>query len=484
DFDGDGSLEIGTAGEDIYVVIDNDMTLLWDLATQDGSQKTGSTVFDFEADGVNEVVYRDELNLYILNGTNGNVISQLGCTSATRLDYPVVADVNQDGQTEIICACNGNNGDIVVFNSSDQPWVQSRPVWNQHTYHNTQINDDMTFDTEWQDHSLVASGLINTFLAQATYATYDGNPLFAAPDAEVSISTVTGADCALTDDYTIEFVVTNKAAASLLLPAGTPVSFYDGNPFNPGATYLGTEVTTINLPAGNSETLTTTVNSATSLFNLYAVANDNGTGTLPLMQPTTNIGECDYTDNLSNVQAVNCDLLPVELTNFSVDLENGRAVLAWETASELNNDFFEVQRSKEGSQFQVIGRVEGNGTTDQASSYSFIDPLLNQGDNYYRLRQVDFDGSQEYSTIEYVFLPSQEEVRLLFNPVSGFIQLTIGKSVASKRTDYEIYNTIGQTVLRGRLEGNQIEISELVPGNYFLRLVTTEGRYTLPFTVK
>jgi len=479
DFDGDGALEIGTAGRDIYVVVDNDMSLLWSIDAQDGSQKTGSTVFDFEADGISEVVYRDETTLYILSGINGDILSQTPCNSSTRLEYPVVADVNNDGQTEIAVACGGGNGNISVFSSSDQPWVQSRPVWNQHSFHNTQINDDLSFNTEWQDHSLVANGTLNTFLTQATYTTYGGLPLFSAANAMVTLNSVTGANCATVDQYEAEVTITNDATAALGLPAGTPVSFYDGDPFVAGSSYVGTGNTTMNLAPGSSETITVTLTYPVSQFDLYALVNDNGTGTLPLTAPVTNIGECEYGNNLSTMNEVDCSVLPVELSTFSASIVNQQVSLKWTTASETDNDYFDIERSTDGINFYKIGRVAGQGTTDQKTDYEFMDIAPELGGNYYRLRQVDLDGTETYSGIKYVELYTVKSVRLATNPVYNNLKLLFsGYRVGGH---YEVYNSIGQIRLSGDLNSDQIDVSEIGKGNHFIKL-SIEGRtIVLPF---
>ncbi|MEL6558251.1 MAG: T9SS type A sorting domain-containing protein, partial [Bacteroidota bacterium] len=94
--------------------------------------------------------------------------------------------------------------------------------------------------------------------------------------------------------------------------------------------------------------------------------------------------------------------LPVEMIYFTASLDDGDAVLDWATASELNNDRFEVERSVDGVNFESIGQVSGNGTTDIQQDYQYIDIAPRQGLNYYRLKQVDFDGAFEYSEIVFV----------------------------------------------------------------------------------
>jgi len=92
--------------------------------------------------------------------------------------------------------------------------------------------------------------------------------------------------------------------------------------------------------------------------------------------------------------------IPVELTSFIANVNNlGQVVLNWETASELNNQGFEIERRTESSEFRTVGFVEGHGTTTQPRSYSYVDKTAEQGVTYYRLKQIDFNGTYAYSDV-------------------------------------------------------------------------------------
>jgi hypothetical protein len=94
-------------------------------------------------------------------------------------------------------------------------------------------------------------------------------------------------------------------------------------------------------------------------------------------------------------------IIPVELTSFFGSSSNGNVELNWTTATELNNSGFEIQRSVDGYNFSKIGFVTGYGTTTDPKTYSFMDYSSTTGKQYYRLRQIDFNGSFNYSgTIE------------------------------------------------------------------------------------
>jgi hypothetical protein len=91
--------------------------------------------------------------------------------------------------------------------------------------------------------------------------------------------------------------------------------------------------------------------------------------------------------------------LPVDLISFVGEHQNGFNKIDWKTASELNNDYFELERSATGETFSTITRISGRGTVNELSSYNFLDEEPMVGNNYYRLKQVDFDGKFEYSHI-------------------------------------------------------------------------------------
>ena len=150
DFDGDGAPEIGVAGASFYTVFDTNGAVLWSMPTTDASSsQTGSSVFDFEGDGMAEVVYADELSLWVYDGATGAVeLQEDGHSSWTLFEYPVIADVDADGQAEIILGSNDsiNAGwqGITVIGDASGSWAPTAPVWNQHAYSITNVEDDLS----------------------------------------------------------------------------------------------------------------------------------------------------------------------------------------------------------------------------------------------------------------------------------------------------------------------------------------------------
>ena len=159
DFDGDGTPDVGAAGAVGYIVFSGKKMMdpnvanadidLWFKTTHDcSSAVTGSSVFDFNGDGKAEVIYSDEYHLWMYDGITGtNLIPSTCNTTGTLWEYPLVSDVDNDGQADIVVAsnaygitCPDNNtkqSGIRIFGSAKGSWVRTRRVWNQHTYHIT-----------------------------------------------------------------------------------------------------------------------------------------------------------------------------------------------------------------------------------------------------------------------------------------------------------------------------------------------------------
>ncbi|MBK9648288.1 MAG: hypothetical protein IPO67_24570 [Deltaproteobacteria bacterium] len=165
DFDGDGLPEVGIAGQSTYTVFDTDGKKMWEKATQDGSSgNTGSSVFDFEGDGVAEAVYSDETRLWVFNGPDGAVkLNSPEHSNGTWTEYPAIADVDGDGQAEIVVPNTaGSHTGFYVFGDADSSWQPGRKIWNQHAYHITNVNDDGTIPAvaaiNWASYNNFRSG--------------------------------------------------------------------------------------------------------------------------------------------------------------------------------------------------------------------------------------------------------------------------------------------------------------------------------------
>lgn len=173
------------------------------------------------------------------------------------------------------------------------------------------------------------------------------------------------------------------------------------------------------------------------------------------------------------------DVLPVELTSFTANNINGNVELQWKTATEKNNNGFDVERKSANSEFVKIGFVKGNGTTTDLSIYSFTDK--NVKENYsYRLKQIDFDGTFTYSNIVNASgstLPTTFTLAQNFpNPFNPSTSISYSLPKAGVVT-LAIFNTLGQKVkevVNGFQEvGNytaSINASDLSSGNYIYNI--------------
>ena len=167
--------------------------------------------------------------------------------------------------------------------------------------------------------------------------------------------------------------------------------------------------------------------------------------------------------------------LPVELISFTGKERGTANILEWVTASERNNDFFEIQRSTNGRDFETLENVKGNGTVNTISTYRFIDEKPATV-CYYRLQQVDFDGKSELSNIVTVKrdLP-KDDAKLFPSPVKDVLSINY-QSTANKELTMSVVDMTGRvliTKLVDAVEGNNefnLDLANLPAGTYMTRL--------------
>ncbi len=220
-----------------------------------------------------------------------------------------------------------------------------------------------------------------------------------------------------------------------------------------------------------------------SLSDIYA-ANPEvyiqslGAKTYTLTIVDTNTGCSTFAE--VNLNVVFCEL-PVELASFSGRFTDCNTVqLDWTTASELNNDYFEVQHSNNGRTFNTLDIINGAGVSSENIRYQFKHLDVQSRLNYYRLKQVDFSGESEYSEIITIENNcrrfSFSDVNIYPNPVQGNIVNLELESINNQVLDITIFNLVGELVKTIPLEIgngkiiNEIDISELKSGVYFFNI--------------
>ncbi|MCC6550119.1 MAG: T9SS type A sorting domain-containing protein [Ignavibacteriaceae bacterium] len=176
--------------------------------------------------------------------------------------------------------------------------------------------------------------------------------------------------------------------------------------------------------------------------------------------------------------------IPVELTSFIASVSEGKVILDWTTATETNNARFEVERKSGNEDWSVIGSVRGSGTTTSSTAYRFTDNSAVTGIYSYRLKQIDLDGSYEYSNVIEVNVGHPSEFALYqnypnpFNP-STMISFALPKSEEVSLRIYDILGNEVAVLLSGKLDaGNhtvEFNASELSSGVYLYKLQIKDG---------
>ncbi len=166
-------------------------------------------------------------------------------------------------------------------------------------------------------------------------------------------------------------------------------------------------------------------------------------------------------------------ILPVELVYFEAEAINNSEVLCtWQTATELNNSHFDVERSQNGIDFEYVGQRSGAGTTDVPQDYQFTDGSPYHGTSFYRLKQVDFDGTTDYSQIRSVYIDKESGIILFPNPAKEIVHVSIPPDVEAD--SYTIYDTSGKIVgANASFEDSDqlnVDISSLTQETYIFQL--------------
>jgi uncharacterized repeat protein (TIGR01451 family) len=224
DVDGDGTPEIAASAAARVVVFESDGSLKWQVVISDNaSARTGTSAFDFDADGAAEIVHRDETSLRVLRGETGDVLHQAALSSCTWTEYPAIADVDGDAAAEIVVAANrncgyGSDSGVYVFGSS-LPWAPARWLWNQHSYHATNVSEDGTIPSAETPHWTVLNGFRQNSQAPPQVADLTVTQSD-APDPQFE---------GLQIDYHVLVTNSGPSAASVMLTDTIPS----------GSTYLG-----------------------------------------------------------------------------------------------------------------------------------------------------------------------------------------------------------------------------------------------------
>ncbi len=300
DYDGDGALDVGMANTKSFTVLSTKCWpngggkcsapgILWQRETKGGQNGTSSAAFDFNGDGKAEVVLRDQCFLRLLGGDSGKTVAIRDLTSRTCMEEPAVADLNGDGHAEVIVTSSKLVGDECLglqdvtsgrmwagetqglFVLADPRWMDARPIWNQHSYHMTNINGNSSVPTQ------------EGVLASGGYRRNGQGRNLAGPLADLTAGSATGAgggggDCV--SAWSLRADLCNRGSNTV--ETGLPGTFYTADPHLVSAEKICTAKTTGALSPGQCETVTCDwLNPPKGTKDLYFRANDDGSGNRP-----------------------------------------------------------------------------------------------------------------------------------------------------------------------------------------------------------
>ncbi len=222
--------------------------------------------------------------------------------------------------------------------------------------------------------------------------------------------------------------------------------------------------------AGVTADVQSWINNPTSNFGWILICNEASLSTARKFGSKENTSVA----NRPSLSVTYTTVLPVELRYFKVQVSNNTGYLTWETSSELRNRFFEIMHSTNGSDFSSIGRVDRQNNSTATHLYAFTHKNISPGFHFYKLRQVDLDGRQTFSTIQRIYNPLL--VAVFPNPVSEVIKIQINGNLHALR--YIITNVVGHIVLQGAVSNAEIRTHALSAGLYQLRLFHHNDLFT------
>ena len=293
------------------------------------------------------------------------------------------------------------------------------------------------------------------WIMQAGYLTK--LPLFGVSFTDANNGTVVGLKIYRTTDRGTTWPEQSSGVGDFLYG----VSFTDAN----NGTAVGANGTILRTTNGGTTWISQTSGTTTILRSVSFIDANNGWA-------VGNNGTILHTINGGNP-------VPVELTSFTATANGKEVTLGWTTATEMNNQGFEVQRKFGSNDFVTVGSVKGHGTTTSPNNYTYVDKLTDAGKYFYRLKQIDFGGKYEYSqTVEINWSPFttyklEQNYPNPFNPTT-----TIGFGISEKgNVRLSVHNILGEEIRNLLNEEKEpgyhsveFDASELPSSVYFYRI--------------
>ena len=289
DLDGDGVPDIVFAAQNQLIAMNWGGGVKWTQMISDSSGAAGPSLFDFEMDGYPEVLYADETTIRFFNGLDGSTkFTSAQHGSVTILETPIVADVDNDDQVEIVvahCSFGGRTG-LTVFGDANGSWPPGRKVWNQHAYNITNVSDFGSIPSptkaNWPDFNSFRSGDV-------------GLPPDEFIDLRGQILDICEDEC---DDGRVYIAARAANAGNIEAPAGVSVALRAG----PAGPIVATAVLSSPIPSGQTGEMVIFEVAASDIAGTEPVfvANLDATGSTPLY-------DCDEANNAANAGQNVCE---------------------------------------------------------------------------------------------------------------------------------------------------------------------------------
>jgi Metallo-peptidase family M12B Reprolysin-like/Secretion system C-terminal sorting domain len=305
----------------------------------------------------------------------------------------------------------------------------------------------------------------STFLGSNAYSTGGGSTSSSSPFS------VTLTACTLyrmmvytsTAAYDVNTTISFSGSGSVLVSGTDPGGSY-------GYTYLAVNTSSNQIALVNAASNFTTLSTGT--YDIYGASFNNSVSTASWTGQTLSqilsAGSCtQFSANAKRV--IVTAALPIELLHFRAAAFGKMVKLTWQTASEINNKGFQVERQNpNGKDWDILGYVstKGNG-----ANYTFEDnaPLRT---SYYRLRQIDNDGKETFSNIVNIVMEGKTGLSIYPNPTKN--DLTVQYN--GDATDFDIFNILGQSVLQGKINQN-VDVSRLAVGTYIVKVGSEQVKF-------
>lgn len=170
--------------------------------------------------------------------------------------------------------------------------------------------------------------------------------------------------------------------------------------------------------------------------------------------------------------------LAIDLLDFSATVKENQVSLDWSTRSESNNDYFMVEHSLDGRTFEAVEKIDGAGTTTMINDYTFEYQETKKGAHYYRIQQVDFNGTSSYSQIEEIFIENNNTISIHPTLVDQDITVNVGSELNTD-AQINIFDATGQIVFEAIVSKHDtnktLNIADLNTGTYFI-IINADGQ--------